>query len=80
MHIIDEAKWISINNVLLVLDMDEIKELSDSLIQIIEKNGLVGHEHISDAASRKEITIYPIRDGDLSHLHPDLKEIIAKEL
>jgi len=81
MYIIDDVAKTSLSQILLLLEVSDVKQLIFDLGQLLEnKDDINYHFHLNDALYQKEITVCLINGNDTSYFHPDIIEIIAKEL
>jgi hypothetical protein len=69
----------AINNVILLMTVDEIKEMHDSLENIINSNEQNRHYHINDKEYKHEITIAAYDLNNINDFHKRMIKLIDED-
>ena len=80
MRILDFDNDKSLKNIVIYLEVEEAKELFNSLKFLIEKNDPKNHVHVNDKEYKHEITMLTYDENDLSSLNERSKQLIEQDI
>jgi hypothetical protein len=75
----DKGKQEAVNNVILMLTLDEAKELKGDIEQLISRNSLDVHYHTNDQEYEHEITVGLYEpSGKITQFTPRIQKLILE--
>jgi hypothetical protein len=79
MRILDQNNDKSLDNILLLLTIDEAKELRDDLVRLLMQKTDNDHGHINDISYSKEITVSLYEQNKIKGFNDRIRKLIVDD-